>query len=463
MPREKTSPARTSVLEKCSRAPEEGAGVHLEARNTALKVFCKGCVIFSLAAALVFLLPFGAYASARDIRVEGAPFWLRPSVERSLRSVWNEIAHRSGFSGEERRALLSVVAERIFVGYSSSVSLSDSGVLVALSPVSPVAWAVEIKPPSLSAPAEEWFAESTGELAGTLARMLGLLPVEALSWADVALKEAIEDVCTPLLPGWSPSLLVRLEGGRIASGSYREDEKWILQISFSPKPPLVLAIVPSISSATLPVAFRSDLREKILRTLAPVVGLPIEWAAKNKLRIEALAAEALLDTNTVSNARATVDVSFSPEQLSPVKAEVESPRYSIRAWIAAYAGADGKYPEIGLHLGRNALPFSGWDVELYGEWILSANDFSLESRWGARWSPWKHIHVGAEVSFPGNNLWYRLSVAGGSRSPYFWWRLSEDGDSMVGVGYRLDERISLELHYDERTEDKLTLKAISDL
>ena len=127
---------------------------------------------------------------------------------------------------------------------------------------------------------------------------------------------------------------------------------------------MVLAIVPSISSSTLPVAFRSDLREKILRTLAPVVGLPIEWAAKNKLRIESLAAEALFDTNTVSNARATVDVSFSPEQLSPVQAEVESPRYTIRAWIAAYAGADGKYPEIGLHLGRNALPLSGWDVEI---------------------------------------------------------------------------------------------------
>lgn len=438
--------------------------MHLEPCTTALKDFRRGCVLFLFAAFLAFLLlPFGADASAGDVRVEGVPFWLRPSVERSLRSVWNEIAHRSGFSEEERRALLSVVTERIFVGYSSSVSLSEVGALVALSPISPVAWAVEIKPPSLSAPAEEWFAESAGELTGTLVRMLGLLPVEALSWADVALKEAIEDVCAPLLPGWSPSLLVRFEGGRSASGTQRGDEKWILQLSFSPKPPLVLAIVPSISSATLPVASRSDLREKILRTLAPVVGLPIEWAAKNKLRIEALAAEALLDTNTVSNARATVDVSFSPEQLSPVQAEVESPRYSIRAWIAVYAGADGKYPEIGIHLGRKALPFPGWDVELYGEWILSVNDFSLESRWGARWSPWKHIHAGVEVAFPGNILWYRLSVAGTSRSPYFLWRLSEDGDSMVGLGYRLDERISLELHYDERMEDTLTLKAISDL
>ena len=463
MPRERMKHERISVLEKCSRAPEGGADVHPSAHKGVLNGFFKGCVLFFLAAALGFVIPSRACAYAGDIRVEGVPFWLRPSVERSLRSVWNEIAQRSGFSGEDRRALLSVVAERLFVGYSSSVLLSESGVIVTLFPVSPVAWTVEIKTPSLSSPVEEWFAENVAELGGTLERMLALLPLEALSWADIALNEAIEDVCAPLLPGWNPSLIVRLEGRGIASAPSTADEKRILQISFSPKPPLVLAVVPSISSSTLPVAFRSDLREKILRTLAPVVGLPIEWAAKNKLRIEALAAEALLDTNTVSNARATVDVSFSPEQLSPVQAEVESPRYTIRAWIAAYAGADGKYPEIGLHLGRNALPLSGWDVELYGEWILAANDFSLESRWGARWSPWKHILIGAEAAFPGNVLWYRLSVAGGSRSPYFWWRLSEDGDSMVGFGYRLDERISLELHYDERSEDTLTLKVISDL
>lgn len=425
-------------------------------------VLTRGCALLFLAAALVFLGGAGVSESQELIRVEGVPYWLRPSVERSLLSVWSELSPRSELTGEDRRALLAMVARRLFIGYSPSIALSEFGILVTLSPESPVAWNVEIKPPSLSPPVGEWFAESASELSGMLDRMLGRLPLEALSWADVALKEAIEDTCAPLLPGWSPSLLVRLEGG--SAGARRPaDEKRILQVSFTPKPPLVLAIVPSISSKTLPVAFRSDLREKILRTLAPVVGLPIEWAAKNKLRIEALAAEALLDTNTVSNARARVDVSFSPDQLSPVEAEVESPRYSIRAWIAAYAGSDGKYPEIGFHLGRNILPFSGWDVELYGEWTLTANDFSLESRWGFRWSPWKHILVGAEKAFPGNTLWYRLSVAGGARSPYFWWRLSEDGDSMLGLGYRLDQRISLELHYDARDEDKLTLKAISDL
>ena len=75
----------------------------------------------------------------------------------------------------------------------------------------------------------------------------------------------------------------------------------------------------------------------------------------------------------------------------------------------------------------------------------------------------KNVLIGAEKAFPGNILWYRLSFAGGAHSPYLWWRLSEDGDSMIGLGYRLDGRISLELHYDDRDVDSYSLKAVLDL
>jgi len=34
---------------------------------------------------------------------------------------------------------------------------------------------------------------------------------------------------------------------------------------------------------------------------------------------------------------------------------------------------------------------------------------------------------------------------------------------MLGLGYRLDDRLSLELQYDERDIDKWALKAIMDL
>ena len=311
---------------------------------------------------------------------------------------------------------------------------------------------MEIASPQLSPPVSSWFQEDVSGLEKKIAELLPLLPLDALTWADLSLRDAIASIAAAQVPGWTPGLLVKLQDGRR-----------ILQISFAPRPPLVLAIVPKVYSSSLPVMLRSDLRENMLRTLAPVVGLPIEWAGANSKRIEALAEGKLLDSNTVGNTRATVEVHFQPGQIAPANAEVESPRYSIRAWVAAYAGSDTKFPEIGLHLGRKFVPFSGLTMELYGEWLLSANDFSLESRWGVRWSPWKHIMAGVEQAYPGSVTWYRLWFEGGVNAPYAWWRISEDGDHSAGIGYRINGRISLELHYDGRDDEKISLKAISDL
>lgn len=405
---------------------------------------------------VLLLLIFSPVSSEAGVRLEGVPAWLRSRMERSADVVWSEIAPKGVKSaGKDALDLLSVVAERVFSGYTvTRAFFRDGDVVLRLEPLESFQWEVEISPPQLVSPVKEWFLESATGLDKKIEKLIAPLPLEALSWADIPLKEAIESECAPHVPGWSPSLLVRLQDG-----------KRILHVSFSPKPPFVLAVLPNVSSLTLPVVLRSDLKENMLRSLSPVVGLPIEWASANKERIQTLAAESLRGTNIVGNARATVDVAFNSAQLSAANAVVESPRYAVRAWIAAYAGTDddGKYPEVGLHLGRKFLPVSGFGMELYGEWLLCINDFNLESRWGIRWNPWRKIMAGVEHVFPGGITWYRLWVDGGIRSPYVWWRVSEIGDQNIGVGYRLNDRISFEIHYDDRDEDKLSLKAIGDL
>lgn len=422
-------------------------GTPLRGRR-AKRTFIGAAAGILLAAALLF--PPSARAG---VKVEGVPPWLRERMERSAETVWSEIASGEEAGGQKALSLLSMVSERVFTGFSVVEAVRDGqDVLLRLEPGEKIPWVVEIASPQLSPPVSSWFQEDVSGLEKKIAELLPLLPLDALTWADLSLRDAIASIAAAQVPGWTPGLLVKLQDGRR-----------ILQISFAPRPPLVLAIVPKVYSSSLPVMLRSDLRENMLRTLAPVVGLPIEWAGANRKRIEALAEGKLLDSNTVGNTRATVEVHFQPGQIAPANAEVESPRYSIRAWVAAYAGSDTKFPEIGLHLGRKFVPFSGLTMELYGEWLLSANDFSLESRWGVRWSPWEHIMAGVEQSYPGSVTWYRLWFEGGVNAPYAWWRISEDGDHSAGIGYRINGRISLELHYDGRDDEKISLKAISDL
>ena len=422
-------------------------GTPLRGRR-AKRTFIGAAAGILLAAALLF--PPSARAG---VKVEGVPPWLRERMERSAETVWSEIASGEEAGEQKALSLLSMVSERVFTGFSVVEAVRDGqDVLLRLEPGEKIPWVVEIASPQLSPPVSSWFQEDVSGLEEKIAELLPLLPLDALTWADLSLRDAIASIAAAQVPGWTPGLLVKLQDGRR-----------ILQISFAPRPPLVLAIVPKVYSSSLPVMLRSDLRENMLRTLAPVVGLPIEWAGANSKRIEALAEGKLLDSNTVGNTRATVEVHFQPGQIAPANAEVESPRYSIRAWVAAYAGSDTKFPEIGLHLGRKFVPFSGLTMELYGEWLLSANDFSLESRWGVRWSPWKHIMAGVEQAYPGSVTWYRLWFEGGVNAPYAWWRISEDGDHSAGIGYRINGRISLELHYDGRDDEKISLKAISDL
>lgn len=414
----------------------------------------KASVIHKRAGAVLLIalaLAFPALSEG-SVKIEGVPRWLKAPMERSAESVWSEIKN-SGAPGPENLRLLALVAGRVFSGYSvAGVFQRNDGAVLSLEPGPVPRWRAEIDPPRLSPPADLWFRENASGLAEGIEKIIRDLPLDALSWADVSLKKEVEVLCSPRLPGWSPSILVRLQG-----------EETVLRISFAPRPPLVLAVVPKVSSGTLPVMLQSDLNENILRALAPVAGLPIEWAEFNKKRVEDLASDSLRQTRIVDNTRSAVRVIFNPGQLAAAEASVESPRYSLRAWVAAYAGSDTRYPEIGLHMGRKFLPFSGWDMELYGEWILAVNDLSLESRWGVRWSPWKGIMAGAEQAFPGNQTWYRLWYEGGERAPYLWWRVSERGLHNAGVGYRINRRVSLEVHYDGRDEDKLSLKAISDL
>ena len=421
------------------------AGENPFCRRTVLRAVA----VLILAAASLFPGPAGA-----AVVIEGAPSWLRERMERSAASVWAEIRQSGSSRANDSLRLLSLVAERVFAGYAvADFFYRGEDAVLRLSPLEgAVPWRVEIFPPLLSSPVDEWFRENISGLADKIRNHLGSLPLEALSWADSPLKEQIDMLCSPGLPGWSASLLVRLE-----------KEGPVLRVSFAPRPPFVLAVVPRVSSDTLPVMLRSDLNENILRTLSPVVGLPIEWVSAHREKVEEMAAAALRQTNIVGNTRSAVEVSFRPAQIAAAEAFVDSPKYSVRAWVAAYAGSDTKYPEIGLHMGRKFLPVSGWDMEFYGEWILSANDFSLESRWGIRWSPWKNILFGVERAFPGNVTWYRLWIEGGVRAPYLWWRISEDGDHHVGAGYRLNHRISLEIHYDGRDEDKISIRALSDL
>jgi hypothetical protein len=380
--------------------------------------------------------------------VEGLPDWLESHVLLGLSAVWEEIP-----AGEERLRLetLSMVARRLFPGYSVTVSPSSEP-HVFFEAQNPVKWEVVLASPDLRAPASSWFEGDVSGMSEEISLLLEDLPVESLSWADSTLRDRIGELAESRLPGWDFALLVRVEAER---------EGAVLQISFRARQPLVLAITPSIFSSTLPVMFQSDLTAKLLSGLSPIIGLPVGWIASHRIDVELLAQDFLEDRNAVSNTRSKVEVAFVPDQVSKVDATVNSQRFILQIWLAAYAGIEGRYPEMGILLGWNTKQWTGVDVELYNETMVDIGKFGLSNRLGLRFPLWSKFRAGIELEWPEQETWYRVWWDSERvRRLYAWWRYNAEYGHNAAIGYRINEHVSIEVHYDDRYDEKVGLRGI---
>ncbi len=411
--------------------------------------FFLGAAAGFFAVALAFAPP-----ACASVTVTGVAEWVRPTIAGPIKAVWEEL-QRGGEAGREE-GTLRIVAERLFPGLSiRGISFPEEGIHMDAAFQDPPAggWEVTIEHPELTPELAGLFQEDLGDARRLLQEMISPVPVSSLSWTGQAFQKESQRILSERVPGWSPSLLFlqRNDGGLSVS------------VRFHALPPVVVAYSPRISSRTLPRILQSEITDDALEVLAPFIGLPGEWFTLHEKAIEGLVAEALESKWATREMRGRVSVGITPERIAPVDIKVESERYNLQAWAAVHMGSDERYPEIGIHLGRRTAPLRGWDLELYGEWVARTNDLSVESRWGARWSAWPDIWVGLELAYPGEELWYRVWLEEILPRVYLWARLNGEGDAMAGIGWRFGGYLAWELYYDNRDEDRISIRLVGNL
>ncbi|MDR3354484.1 MAG: hypothetical protein LBO21_05555, partial [Synergistaceae bacterium] len=259
--------------------------------------------------------------------------------------------------------------------------------------------------------------------------------------------------CRSRLPGWRTSLIVRRDA----------DDSVTIDVSFTPEQPLTLAVTPRINSTSIPVLLHSNMRDDLLKGFAPVIGIPVPWLDIHSEDFASLGREILNGENLVEEARAVPDVTVKTGIVSELDIDLESRRYAAWVWFAVYSGAEDRYPEAGLHFGRRTLPLSGWEVELYGEFIVSLNDWDPESRFGVRWAPSRNIWFGGEWSDLDDAWWIKASVEARPRKPYAWIRYSLDGHTNGALGYKFNDFMSIELNYDSRYSESWYVRGLVNL
>ena len=410
-------------------------------------------VAAALAVATLFVLCAIASSSQASVTVEGLDGWLSESAHRSMAAVYDHIPRSEPPAVKEE--LMRVVAERLLLGYSvESVVFTGDEAVLTMKVSSPVPeWKVAITLPNLNPPVDSWFAADIAGLDEEILPMIRSAPLEMLSWGDIDLKREIENLSDRHIPGWRVLLLAQAT----ADGSV------ILNVSFAPEQPLTLAVTTKINSASIPAVLHSNLKDDLIKGFAPVIGIPVPWLERHKDDVAALGRSILNDEELVRISKADPVVAAEPGVVSDVDVELESRRYSAGFWMSVYAGAEERYPEAGIHLGRRIQLLPRWDMEMYWEAILRLDDWGLENRLGLRWPIWRNIWVGGEWSDIDDIWWGRLDFESWARRPYAWMRYSEEHDVSAALGYHISDHVSIEVNYDSRYEDEINVRALLNL
>lgn len=397
-------------------------------------VHISGLVKCSSVILLIFLLT----GKSSALSVRGIPEWLKPNVTRSLKAIWSEIPSDPAI---DREGTLSLVAGRLFTGYSVDVKpeldVIFSSEAVRIFPET------RINPPELRGKAIEWFRSDTLGMSEDVSRIVSEVPQNALTWAEEPLRKRISEIVMERLPGWE-----------VMPQIYISQSSTIITLSFRPSHEMILAVKPELISRTIPAMFRSDLEARLIPELSLLIGLPVKWADRHRSDIEEEARKFLEDRHAVENLQANVSVKFRADKVSGIEARADSKNIMFSIWVSAYAGIDGKYPEAGAFFGFRPL----WRVndrynfapEIYTELIFELEDFGFTQRIGGRFEFLNNFWGGIEYEMPDDEFYVRFEyVPIKIRRPYARWRHSlSTGKQEGGIGYRIDEHISAEIYYD---------------
>ena len=278
------------------------------------------------------------------------------------------------------------------------------------------------------------------------------LPQSSFTWADEAFKEKLNEIVSKRLPGWEFSQQI-----------FISQKSTLININFRPSAKMILAIKPELYSRTIPVMIRTDLEAKLIPEFSYLIGVPVAWAENHKSDIEKITHEALEDRNSVENLHADVSVKFKPDTISNIEARVDSKNLMFQIWVAAYAGIENRYPEIGTFFGYRTN--SSFNAEVYAEFIFALNDFDITSRLGGRFELIENLWFGIENQWPENEYFFRLQYSPLKiRRPYALWRFSPELEAHeASLGYKIDDHMSIEIYYYNKGDDKFGLRGMWNL
>lgn len=276
------------------------------------------------------------------------------------------------------QGLLQDISDRVFAGYSTErVALQTGDAVAATIYVAP--WAAVVKDVRvniyLSGMDASWqllLEEDIGALRSEIKKTLKGVSVDSVDWAATIIKDRVRDVVAEKLPEFKAA--VDVAGGETVS----------VDITLIPVGNNVQAVRFELKSDTMPSLVLLDARKRLEERVSQIRGLPVDFVAAHKVRIENILKEEVEKERIVKNYDLAVDVDIVPKVSSVVTITLDSGKY--RVWIEGYVdiGRDDNNLSGRMHAGRL---LSGKDeifveVSLFTENVSWKFDPGISHRWG---------------------------------------------------------------------------------
>ncbi len=393
----------------------------------------------------------GAKVPPLPLRTE-APQWLEASIRGSMNAVWREL-QSSRLSHKAAVEALALVASRLFPGFRISISGSEMVVLV---PERKWSWETTILYPEsgdrLPQPCADWLKQDIKNASEELKQLVMGVPPEALRWSADSFQTSMNTLISSKIPGWRCSAHVQGADGKAE-----------LEVKIYPQTPLLLAVAPETLSASVPQLMADRINKKTLEYLSPLTGLPLDWISSHMSEIREWLGEKQLDNDLLKVLRAGVDNEITLRPVTKVTTRVESTTLSLRGWLSVHAGSEARL-EAGVHFGHYFVFRDRAAAEVYSELIMKLEHWHADGRFGFRFSPIEPLWLGLEGTTEEDaHLWYRFWLEGPDKKSYGWLRYSDKDDLEMALGYHLTRYFSLELYYDDRQDDRVSVRALSNL
>ncbi len=276
------------------------------------------------------------------------------------------------------QTVLHDISERVFAGYSTENVFWHPGreTLVTIE-VQP--WAATVKDVKIelyfSGVDAQWQKLVEEQLPGIrekVRQILSGVSVDSVDWAATLVKDYVRDEVAKNLPSFKAT--VDVAGG----------ETLIVDIVLIPIGSIIQGVKFELHSDTMPSMVLLDARKRLLDQATQIRGLPVDFVAINRQKIESSIKTEVEKERIVKNYKLLASVDVEPKVDSDVTIALDSDKY--RLWIEGYVdiGRDNSALSGRLHAGKLIARKDEifLEVSLFTDDVKWKFDPGISRRWG---------------------------------------------------------------------------------